>query len=76
MNHQDIAQQIEEAKVQVARNAISTPYVHHEWQRLRNAIIAADLAKQELYRARKAWDSLIAPAGKEWLKLAPDPRKP
>lgn len=60
-----IAEQIEDAKLQVAKSALSNPGMYHEGNRVHQARLNFAKAKQELADAEKAWANLIAPA-KDW----------
>ena len=64
-----LLEQIEAAKIGVARSALATPGIYHEAVELLGARKAFREAKERLARAEAAWAALIAPA-KGW---APDP---
>lgn len=72
MNH-DLLVEIADAKVQVAKSAIATPYVYPQWDRLRCAKEAVRQANAELTAAQREWNQLIEAAPPSWKKLAPIP---
>lgn len=66
-----ILQQIEHAKIEVAKSAIASPHVYHEWGRLQVAAQALSAARKEYAAALAAWRGLIEAAPPQWAKLAP-----
>lgn len=66
-----LGERVVEAQQHIAMNAIASPHVWPQHQRLRAAKLNLDLAQKELVAAQAAWDALIDPAPAAWKKLAP-----
>lgn len=71
MTGNDLDQRIADAKVRVAKSAIASPQMYHQWGRLSAAKRNLIAAYRELNEAQRDWDSLIAAAPPEWKALAP-----
>lgn len=72
MNRQELFDQIESAKMNLAKNAISTPYIYYQYGDWQEAIRAKEKAEADLIKAEKKWLAMIEPGLKDPLlkKLA------